>query len=734
MLLAHSADLKKGIPAQNYTAHISGVVALASKAAEEASIYATLDGDLLKTVVKKAAEYHDLGKLDDSNQNVLSGVITARHLPVQHTDAGTAHLIGDMPPLAAILVRSHHIGLPDFIAEIKRDELCFRDEDPNVRNIVNNSLQKILLHHDEEMKSNSQKAAMVSSFQSENVSIFYRIALSCLTDADHTDTAIHYNNYQKNDNSIKLNPEKRLDALNSYVANLGSSSDERSKLRTIMYQCCRDSNINSGIASCDSPVGSGKTTAVMAHLLKQALKRKLRRIFVVLPYTNIIKQSVDIYRKALVLPGENPADVVAELHHRADFQDLQSRHLTSLWNAPIIVTTAVAFFETIASNTPSSLRKLHRLPGSAIFVDEAHAALPSKLLPIAWNWIKSFSNEWKCYWVLASGSLNRFWEIPEFDQKPPVIPEITPESIRNRLAVYETNRVIYRYKPQPQKPDEFVEWIASLPGPRLVILNTVQSAAAIASLYAEKFGKEQIEHLSTALTPKDREATLERIKKRLKNVNIEYDLNWTLIATSCVEAGVDISFTTGVRELGSLVSLLQTSGRVNRDGSKKDSIVWAVRLAEILPLKTHPGVQEAAQVLESIFKSNVEIKTSLCTDAMKREIRIAGTELLKLVNSEIELRFPIVEKDFRVIPGETITVLIDENVIKKLENYEKVDWKEILCCSVNIYGYKLRQLNIPEINGHSGIYKWHLLYDSFIGYMAGVLQLEAVQSGDTTII
>ena len=141
-----------------------------------------------------------------------------------------------------------------------------------------------------------------------------------------------------------------------------------------------------------------------------------------------------VYRKALVLPGENPEHVVAELHHRADFQDMQSRQFTALWKAPIIVTTAVSFFETLASNTPATLRRLHNLPGSAVFIDESHAALPAKLLPLAWRWIKGFADEWGCYWVLASGSLNRFWKIEEFDKEKPDIPEIMPVELRNRFG------------------------------------------------------------------------------------------------------------------------------------------------------------------------------------------------------------------------------------------------------------------------------------------------------------
>lgn len=205
-----------------------------------------------------------------------------------------------------------------------------------------------------------------------------------------------------------LRAEERLAVLDRYVSALGGD-DARSALRRQMYAACRDAKITDGFAACDSPVGSGKTTAVMAHLLRQAVRRKSRRIFVILPYTSIIQQSVDVYRKALVLPGEDPAKVVAELHCRADFEDMDTRYLTALWRAPIVVTTAVAFFETMASNRPSALRRLHELPGSVVFVDEAHNALPIDLLPLAWGWMNALAEEWGCYWVLASGSLVRYW-------------------------------------------------------------------------------------------------------------------------------------------------------------------------------------------------------------------------------------------------------------------------------------------------------------------------------------
>ena len=718
MLLAHSAKPKMNIPAQSYADHISGVVSRAVKAADTSASYATINGDLLRKVVRLAAEFHDLGKLDAENQKALSGIKRTKTLPIQHTDAGTAYLWNINNPACAVLARSHHIGLPDFVEEGNRtEENIFRDD--SVRNHVNSTLEYLLESHRSIMNGLPSVTNSSVDLSKGNSRLFFRIALSCLVDGDHTDTAIHYKNYPEKELLPELRAAERLSALDQFVSKLGKDNDERSCLRSEMYHACRSTVINKGISSCDSPVGTGKTTAIMAHMLTRAKNSGLRRIIVVLPFTNIITQSVEVYRKALVLPGEIPEEVVAELHHRAAFQDVQSRHLTALWETPIIVTTAVTFFETLASNTPSTLRRLHNLPGSAVFIDESHAALPAKLLPLAWHWIKGFADEWKCYWVLASGSLNRFWEIPEFDKDPPDVPEILSDDLRRKLSIFETERVTYRYMKEQQGANELVEWLASLPGPRIVILNTVQSAAVVAREYAKKFGRGAVEHLSTALTPQDRKRVLKRVKSRLANPHCEKENDWVLIATSCVEAGVDISFRTGVRELSSLVSLLQTAGRVKRHGGNRHSDVWLIRLSCEGLLKAHPGVKDAAQVLKEYCEKGSIISPDLCTDALKREIRLAGNFLSDLQKEEDAMRFPQVEEGFRVINTDTRLAVIDERLIIRLEKHEHVNWREIQQGSVQIWGYKLEALGIQEIR--EGIYKWDYPYDEFLGYMAGVL-------------
>jgi CRISPR-associated endonuclease/helicase Cas3 len=731
---AHSP--KDGIPAQSYTAHVGGVHKRVLEYLNALVPYAKHDGALLANVSEMAAIYHDLGKLDDENQLVLSGVKIQKRLPKNHVDAGVAHCTHNNDFVTASIVNGHHRGFPNIGLDDDGTENFLRDL--KIKSKTDLVLSKLEEIHNNVIKSNS-------SFSKEKPkgdgSVFLRLVLSCLADADHTDTATHYQKYPEHLDTVQLRSKERLDRLNNYVTNLNDekvkSEDhinaERNKLRSDMYVACRDSVIDTNISSCDSPVGSGKTFAVMAHLLAQATKRGLRRIFVVLPFTNIIEQSVKEYRKALVLSGEKPDDVVAELHHRADFQNKDARQLTALWRAPIIVTTAVAFFETLASNMPSTLRRLHELPGSAIFVDESHAALPVTLLPIAWRWMNIYASEWSCYWVLASGSLCRFWQIDEIskDNYQQSVPEIVNDELRGRLSIFENNRIIYKSDLKPKGVEELANWIIEFPGPRLVILNTVQSAAVIADYFSKHFNRERIEHLSTALTSTDREKTLNNVKKRLKDKN---DTDWTLVATSCVEAGVDISFRTGFRELSSLVSLLQTSGRVDREGLYKNAEIWTFCLVDGDMLVSNPGMKNSADILKYYFEKNMEITPRLSTLSLEEEIRLSGkVNDTTLIDDERMCDFIDVKNKFKVIKSNTEIVVVDKALANSIR-CDHIDWRMLQKNSVQIARHKLNPLYTSKIQEDVEIYEWNIEYNDFIGYMAGIIQYNGFVRGEPQIV
>lgn len=716
--IAHSAQ--NGHPAQTYEAHIQGVHKKALGYAMEAEQYSKKAAGILTSVVEDSAALHDLGKLDDENQKVLQNPKSGqRHLPINHTDAGSAALISTGKAHAAMLVYSHHRGLPDVSSERLCKEVILRDDHPSIRDHVNRTLSELLsCHHTLFPPLSDEKPRNYDG----DYNVLLRIALSCLADADHTDTAIAYGQASEREELPLLRADERLAALDRYVSGL-SGGDERDRLRSEMYASCRNADIHGNFSSCDSPVGSGKTTAVMAHLLQQAARRNARRIFVVLPYTSIIEQSVDVYRQALVLPGEKPDEVVAELHSRADFDDYETRYLTALWRAPIIVTTAVTFFETLSSCRPSTLRRFHELPGSVIFLDEAHNALPLRLLPLAWHWMNVLADEWNCYWVLASGSLVRYWELDRLSEiklERPMVSELVDSKLRKQLMQYEQSRIAFRWSEKSMSRSELIEKVQCAPGPRLLIMNTVRNAAVIAADISKASGRECVEHLSTALTSEDRKKTVDRIKQRLSDPN---DTDWTLVATSCVEAGMDFSFRTGFREMASLLSLLQSAGRVNRHGEFTDAEMWSFSLQDDSLLNRNRSLECSAAVLRNYFAKNTDIVPELSTRSMNDEI-VRDDSCIKaikfLLKQESSMQFNTVDGEFKVIDDDnTVIAVIDESLAAAIEQGHG-DWRELQKKSVTIHRKAAARWKTRKIRDN--IYQWMAGYDNFLGYMSGVLK------------
>ena len=277
---------------------------------------------------------------------------------------------------------------------------------------------------------------------------------------------------------------------------------------------------------------------------------------------------------------------------------------------------------------------------------------------------------------------------------------------------------------EPLAIDGLVEAVARTPGPRLVILNTVQNAAIVAKAFAKSDQFSDVFHLSTALTPADRERTLEDVKKRLE---IDCDDNWVLVGTSCIEAGMDLDFATGFREIASLASLLQASGRVNRSGRRKGSTMYSFCLRDENGINRNRALEDSIRVLRQLLEEKLSVSAELCTEALRRELRFdprSGSLLSKVADAESKLDFPEVERLFKIINADTRTVVVGDDLIRRIESFEPVDWREIQKNSVQIWGYRIDALHIPELRRHSGVYAWNLSYSPFIGIMDGILELE----------
>ena len=747
--LAHSA--RDGAPQQTYRGHVGNVCSYSTLFARDAAAFAPKWREAFMTTIERAAAYHDLGKLDELFQEILQYNRKNKH-GYNHVEAGTAQLLRAKQFEAAFTAYAHHIGLASFPKEKAKIannlNLAFRDTDDLVGH-DKSAWQWTEDHLGSYLKQHHQLFPAVGPVPNVHFpGLVRRLALSCLVDADHSDTAQHYRK-ERELRGLPLRAAERLACLDQYVAALAptappASEQERARLRIRqeVYCACRDRSLGAHerIVACDSPVGTGKTTAVMAHLLNVARERNLRRVFVVLPFTNIIDQSVDVYRRALVLEGESRDGVVAAHHHRVEFKGENWRDLRQLaqrWDAPVVVTTAVQFFETLAAKETSALRKLHQLPGSAIFVDESHAAMPAPLWPQMWKWLRELCEDWGCHLVLASGSLVRFWELADFvpvDERPPVA-ELVPDDLRQEAAAMETSRVELRTKPERLSLPGLADFVQSVPGPRLVILNTVQSAAIFADyLRSSRELGTQVEHLSTALSPRDRGKIIERVRARLKE---RKEKDWVLVATSCVEAGVDFSFRTAFRESCGLVNLLQISGRANRSGEYGNAEVWDFRHDEDGFLTLHPHFKTSRRVLADMLHEG-KASASHCTEALHREINldVGQTESLakSILQHEKDADYPEVAKLCRLITADTQTVLVDQDLIARFESREPERFptaKEVMLNSVQIWKSRLPDLD-PTPIGFGG----ELLairpeqYGDFLGYMEGLIPLlEAQQVG-----
>jgi CRISPR-associated endonuclease/helicase Cas3 len=490
-----------------------------------------------------------------------------------------------------------------------------------------------------------------------------------------------------------------------------------------VYETARNTLASGTLFECDSPVGTGKTTAIMAHLLRVAEASRLRHIFVVLPYTNVIDQAVDVYRRALVLVGEDPERVVAAHHHQADFETEDTRHLATLWDCPITVTTAVQFFETLAGNRPGKIRKLHELVGSAVFIDEAHAAIPPWLWPVTWKWITELSSEWGCHFVLASGSLARFWEEPQFCSPPAHLPSLLSDDLRARLSASEVSRVRYKRVQNALDIEALVEFVHKLPGPRVIVLNTVKSAAVVANEYRRAGG--DVLHLSTALAPRDRQKIIATLRARLGH---EADQDWTLIATSCVEAGVDFNFRSAVRELSTTCSIVQLGGRANRHGNPDwgAATVWTVSMADSR-LTANPSLNAGRRVLERLFASGTVGRldaSELCSAALRLELSEAdvtsGAELLK--KADLALKFREMADLYRVIDEDTVLAVVDHEIADRVSLGQHVDPYELAAASVRVARNKVGNYSLAPLKDDE-LYRWSLAYDgAFLGYMEGVIR------------
>ena len=582
---------------------------------------------------------HDIGKYSMEFQERIRG----DEKKVDHSTAGAQVCWekGGLYPFLSYCIAGHHAGLPD----------TGEKSDPKTDRTLQARLKRKVCDYSAYEKEIEIPKLAQMPFQVRNretagfvCSIFLRMLYSCLVDADFLDTERFMQHGQTN-----RNPGLSMDALlelfrnhvSDWVSNpqTGTLNGRRTE---ILVNCMKRGRDKKGLFRLTVPTGGGKTTASLGFALEHAVKHNLEHIIYVIPYTSIIEQNAEVFRK--ILGEEN----VLENHSNVDYEsdeELKEMHLASEnWDKPVIVTTNVQFFESFFSNKSSKCRKLHNMANSVIIFDEAQM-LPCDYLKPCILAIQELVRHYQSSVVLCTATQpaleGLLFEEMNWTELCPGVEE--QFDVFRRVCV-ESKGIIN---------DEMLTEYLLEEAQALCILNTRKK---VQEIYHAIRG-EGIYHLSTLMYPSHRKRMLHEIKEKLKNGE-----RCIVIATSLIEAGVDVDFQTVYRQVSGLDSMIQAAGRCNREGkrSQEESKVFIFQLdqekevrSQRLPIAVTKNVME-----------KYEDYTSL--DAVEEYFRMLyhyrGTTLdKKNVISQFRIgrfSFETVSRQFRLIEQNTKTIFI----------------------------------------------------------------------------
>jgi CRISPR-associated endonuclease/helicase Cas3 len=559
--------------------HLKGVGELAAR-------YATEMHADFAPIARWSGLLHDIGKYRDAFQHyLLDGNKQRGSDPnTHHAVYGAALAYKRGCHTMAFTIAGHHAGLHD--PEDLMDKVI---EKPSYHAFER--LPEVVARFQSELEA-IPEVFDEPEFVGENAKtdLYVRMLFSALVDADFLDTEKHFLCGAER-SAPKLNPIELLARLSEVKERKGrqaldeamtDEARELARLRNSIYdQCIKAGELPQGFFNLTVPTGGGKTLSGMAFALVHAARHNLSRVVVVIPYLSIIEQNADEYRRILDPDGEG---VVIE-NHSAVVQPTQEEgaeirspleYAAENWDAPVIVTTAVQFVESLFANRPSRCRKLHNIAHSVVLLDEAQT-LPAHLLHPLLSAMRELKETYGVSFVFSTATQFAFRR--SFSLKHGFKEGETTNIIENASDVFKRlQRVRYEFP----KDDEKRGWqeIASKMQAHqqgLCVVNTRRHARdlweEVKRATYEDDGK-SIYHLSSAMCAEHRLATIGStenpqegsIRWRLKN-----GLPCRVISTQLIEAGVDLDFPLVLRALAPLDSIVQAAGRCNRESHLRDA-------------------------------------------------------------------------------------------------------------------------------------------------------------------
>ncbi|MCA0423916.1 MAG: CRISPR-associated endonuclease Cas3'', partial [Proteobacteria bacterium] len=616
---AHSLESKDRAHWQPLPEHLVGVGDLAAANGAAARI-----GDL----ARMAGLLHDLGKFDPDFQARLAGSKAA----VDHSTAGAyevrrlAGVQKIMAELIAYTIAGHHAGLPD--GSGSQGALTERLSGFNPARLAGGwretldlpagNLVPAWLKPPEDYDRTGFRLAMLG-----------RMIFSCLVDADFRDTEAFYAGAEgrKVDRAwpalADILPALR-ERFDTFMDGKSTSPGPINTLRAqILAEVRGRAGMEPGFFTLTVPTGGGKTLASLGFALDHAARHGKRRIICAIPYTSIIDQTAAIFREVLETGGEQ---IVLEHHSSIEIaagqesgevtRAVESRRRLAMedWAAPVIATTNVQLFESLFASRPGRARKLHNIAQSVIILDEAQTLPRNLLIPAVWA-LRELVECYGCSVVLCTATQPAL-EASRFPLKPGARPhklglplkgrELAPDPATLAAAL---KRVTIRHG-GAMSDEALLEELSTQPN-GLVIVNSRRHALALFRA-GQAAGLEGMVHLTTRQYAAHRRAVLADIRQRL-----QAGLPCRLIATSLIEAGVDVDFARVWRAESGLDQIIQAAGRCNREGRRRaeESIVTIFEPAGYKPFGE---IGQLAEALNRVRMRPGEATPLDSLDAMER--------------------------------------------------------------------------------------------------------------------
>jgi CRISPR-associated endonuclease/helicase Cas3 len=540
--------------------------------------------------------WHDLGKSAPVWQDYLAAKANPHDDDisgkVDHSTAGARHAVKSdavLGHLVAYPIAGHHSGLLDGTS----NTACQASR-----------LQKI------DLPDYQNAPAQITSFpvprlptflprDAFSISLFTRMIFSCLVDADFLATEAFMNKSQAKSRNqtpdsalrdISCLIDGKIDAFGIHSP-AGTVNFQR---RTVVENCRSAANQPVGIFSLTVPTGGGKTLSSLSFALRHAITHGQQRVIYVVPFTSIIEQNAEIIREILA-PLQTESFTPLIEHHSSlspDKETTQSRLATENWEAPIIITTAVQFYESLFAAKTSRCRKLHNIANSVVILDEAQS-LPVDFLKPCLRVIQELSDHYHTTAVLCTATQPAVhYDEAEF-----------PIGLKNSREIITDTKSLFDALKRVE-----IEFLGNLPDAALVqrliahpqVLCIVNRRKHAQQLYQMLGQGEGNYHLSALMCPEHRSGILREVRRRLLD-----GLPTRVVSTQLIEAGVDVDFPVVYRALAGLDSIAQAAGRCNRNGKLPTPGLTYIFQPEDQKAETY--FRETAQVAHQLIELHPDL-------------------------------------------------------------------------------------------------------------------------------